>query len=203
MSAAVGSVEWRDPYGGKPVGSGGALNAGGFLLVGGNPAFINHAPQPTTHGFLPSLYTFLPSRQKLSKVCVCVYTCIPCVYAYPPLNRNSAICVEWGKKRHFLYTVRRRRKTKGNLNKWGILLERVRERERISDLEIYDVFTARIKRGAALQEWWGSFQWRVEMKWHRRAPRHAAKDPPEGEDFSFPLFIIIIIIFPTFWMGDV
>ena len=203
MSAAVGSVEWRDPCGGKPVGSGGALNAGGFLLVGGNPAFINHAPQPTTHGFLPSLYTFLSSRQKLSKVCVCVYTCIPCVYAYPPLNRNSAICVEWGKKRHFLYTVRRRRKTKGNLNKWGILLERVRERERISDLEIYDVFTARIKRGAALQEWWGSFQWRVEMKWHRRAPRHAAKDPPEGEDFSFPLFIIIIIIFPTFWMGDV
>ena len=203
MSAAVGSVEWRDPYGGKPVGSGGALNAGGFLLVGGNPAFINHAPQPTTHGFLPSLYTFLPSRQKLSKVCVCVYTCIPCVYAYPPLNRNSAICVEWGKKRHFLYTVRRRRKTKGNLNKWGILLERVRERENQWFGNIWRIYRSYQKRGCAPRVM-RFFSMTCGNEVTSPGSETCRQRPTRRRRFFFSSFIIIIIIiFPTFWMGDV
>ena len=173
---------------------------GSSLSAGIRRSLITRHSRPHTAFYLLSIPFFL--HAKSSQRCVCVYILVYLVCTRTPRWIETAPSVSSeGKKRHFLYTVRRRRKTKENLNKWGILLER--ERERISDLEIYDVFTARIKRGAALQEWWGSFQWRVEMKWHRRAPRHAAKDPPEGEDFSFPLFIIIIIIFPTFWMGDV
>ena len=53
-----------------------AMHSGGFLLVGGTPSFINHAPsRPHTAFFFFPPYISPPSRQRcVYRVCVCVCT---------------------------------------------------------------------------------------------------------------------------------
>lgn len=76
---------------------------GGFLLVGGNPAFINHASSRPHTAFFFFFFPFFLAKGVYT-VCVCVRT-YRCIVYVPPAEWNSgAPSVQTKRPHNFLYS---------------------------------------------------------------------------------------------------